>query len=96
MGPDVAGLYQIEAVFSNVISAFVGLGFIACLVMLISAGFKYLTSGGEPKAISAAHQTFTWALLGIVVMAVAWVILLLIKAFTGIDVTTFNLKTLNP
>ena len=53
-----------------------------------------ITSGGEPKAISAAHQTFTWALLGIVIMAVTWVIMLLIKAFTGIDVTTFNVNVL--
>lgn len=94
MGPDAAGLDQIEKIFSNVISVIVGLGFIALLVMLTSAGFKYLMSGGEPKAVQAAHQTVTWALLGMVFMAVAWLILQLIKAFTGVDVTTFNMKIL--
>src|SRR3990167_2397806 len=94
MGPPPAGLKEIEDVFKNVVSVVVGLGFIALLVMLIWAGFKYLTSGGEPKAIQSAHQTVTWALLGVVFMAVAWIILQLIKAFTGIDVTIFDIKVL--
>ena len=94
LGPDAAGLTQIEQVFTNVISVAVGLGFIALLVMLVMAGFKYLTSAGEPKAVQSAHQTVTWALLGIVFMALAWLILQLIHAFTGVDVTFFNIRTL--
>lgn len=94
MGPDPAGLKEIEQVFSSVISVIVGLSFIATLVMLIFAGFKYLTSGGEQKALQSAHQTVTWALLGILFLAVAWLILQLIQAFTGIEVTIFNIKTL--
>lgn len=91
---DAAGLTQIEEVFTNVISVVVGLGFIASLIMLIFAGFKYLTSGGEPKAVQAAHHTFTWALLGILFLAVAWLVLKLIFAFTGVDVTLFNIRAL--
>lgn len=91
---DAAGLQQIEDVFRNVISAVVGLAFIISLVMLVLAGIKYLTSGGEPKAIQAAHQTVTWALLGILFMAIAWIVLQLIHTFTGIDVTIFNIKAL--
>ncbi len=89
-----AGLQQIEDLFKNVISVVVGLAFIATLVMLISAGFKYLTSGGEPKAIQQAHVTVTWALLGILFLAIAWLILLLIENFTGVKVTMFNVRAL--
>ena len=89
-----AGLDQFEAMVGNLVSVIVGLGFVATLVMLIMAGFKYLTSGGEPKAIQAAHQTVTWALLGIVFMAAAWLLLQLIQAFTGINVKVFDIKTL--
>ncbi len=94
MGPDAAGLDQFESIVGNIISVVVGLGFIAMLIMVIMAGIKYLTSGGEPKAIQSAHQTFTWALLGLFFMALAWIILKIIQAFTGIDVTIFNAKTL--
>lgn len=93
-GPCPAGLTDIEQVFTNVISVIVGLGFVALLVLLILAGFKYLTSGGEQKALQSAHQTVTWALLGILFLAVAWLILQLIKSFTGIDVTVFDIKSL--
>ncbi len=94
MGPDPAGLQEFEDLVRNIVSLIVGLGFIAMLVMLVMAGIKYLTSGGEPKAVQAAHNTVTWALLGVVFMAIAWIILQLIKAFTGIDVTIFDIKTL--
>lgn len=94
MGPDAAGLAQFEQVFSSVISVIVGLGFMVLVVVLVFAGFKYLISGGEPKAIQAAHQTATWALLGIIFMAVAWIILQLIENFTGVKVTVFDIKTL--
>lgn len=89
-----AGLAQIEDTFSNFISVFVGFAFVALLIVAMMAGFKYLTSGGEPKAVSAAHQTLSWALLGIFMMAVAWIVLLLIKEFTGVNVLNFNIKTL--
>lgn len=89
-----AGLQEIDKVFSNVISVIVGLGFIISLVMLTWAGIKYLTSGGEPKAISAAHQTVTWALLGILFLAIAWIILQLIEAVTGVKVTFFDVRQL--
>lgn len=93
-GPSPAGLDQIEELFRNIISVVVGLGFMALLILLVSAGIKYLTSGGEPKAVQSAHQTVTWALLGVVFMAIAWIVLQLIKVFTGIDVTVFNIKIL--
>ncbi len=89
-----AGLDQIANMFQQFITVFVGFGFVVLLIMLIVAGFKYLTSGGEPKAVSAAHQTFSWALLGLFFMAIAWIILLLIKQFTGVDVFIFNVKSL--
>ncbi len=94
MGPPAAGLKEIEDIFANVISVVVGLGFIAMLVTLIMAGIKYLTSAGEPKAVQSAHNTVTWALLGVVFMAIAWLILQLIHVFTGINVTEFDIKAL--
>lgn len=94
MGPSPAGLAEIEKVVSSTISAAVGLAFVASLVFLIWAGFKYLTSGGEPKAIASAHQTATWALLGILFLAISWLILQLIQAFTGVPVTIFDIRSL--
>lgn len=89
-----AGLQQIEDIFSNFISIIVGVGFIALIVMMVMAGIQYLTSGGEQKQIQQAHQTVTWALLGILFMAIGWLVLRLVETFTGVPVTVFDLKAL--
>lgn len=93
-GPCPAGLNEVEGIFGNLISVMVGLGFVAMLVLIIMAGLKYLTSGGEPKALQSAHQTLVWAILGIMFMAMAWVVLQLIFNFTGINVTVFDIRKL--
>lgn len=94
MNPLPAGLEQIEIMIGNIISLIVGIGFITLVILLVWAGIKYLTSGGEPKAVQSAHTVTTWALLGIVFMAIAWIVLQLVSGFTGIDLTTFNIKAL--
>ncbi len=90
-----AGLSQIEDTFGHVIQISVAGAFIALFVVLVWAGIKFLTSSGEPKALEAARNAVTWALLGILFMAIAWLVLKLIAAFTGIpDLTSFNVKVL--
>lgn len=96
MGPDAAGLIQIEDIFQRVVQLFAGGAFIALFVMLTWAGIKYITSGGEPKALQSAHQSVTWALLGILFLIIAWLVLRLIEAFTGVTVTVFNIRILCP
>lgn len=90
-GPPPAGLPEFQNLITRLISLSVPLAFIAVTVVLAIAGIKYLTSGGDSKAIGAAHGAVTWALLGIIFLALSWLILLLIEAFTGVKVTQFNL-----
>jgi hypothetical protein len=93
-GPAPAGLDQIEGIFSALVKASTGLAFVAVLVILVVASIKFLTSGGEPKAIASARDAIVWALLGILFMAIGWLVLQLIHVFTGVDVTIFNVKIL--
>lgn len=94
-GTCAAGLNQIENIFGRVIFLFVAMSFIAVLVVLIWAGIKFITSGGEAKALDQARSAATWAFLGVLFLALAWLILKLIAAFTGIDaLTSFDIKVL--
>lgn len=52
----------------NVISIIVG---IAAVIMLIISGFRYVTSGGDSNNITAAKHTFIYALVGLVIVALA-------------------------
>jgi len=58
--------------------------------MLIIAGIRITLAGSDPKAIAGAWQTFTWAIVGIVLLAVAWIIIVAIENFTGAKVTEFG------
>lgn len=91
MNDGPAGLPQLQDLVVRIINLSAGFAFIAVTVMLVTAGIKYITSGGDPKALAQAHQTITWALLGIFMMVLAWLILRLIEAFTGVPVTKFVL-----
>ena len=88
---DVAKLSDLEDVFGNVVSAVLALGGIVLFIMLLSGGFKYITSGGDPKGIEGAKKTLTYAIGGIVLLAMAFLILRFIQEFTGVDVTKFKI-----
>lgn len=87
MGP--AGVAELNQLISRIINISVGLAFVALLIMFIIGGIRWLISGGEPKAVSGAQQTLTQAIIGIVFLALAWLILQLIESFTGVKVTQF-------
>jgi len=46
--------------------------------MIIIGGFKYVTSGGDSTKISSAKSTIFYALIGLVVVALAQVIVRLV------------------
>lgn len=52
----------------NLFSAIVGL---AAVIMIIIGGLKYITSGGDASKLTSAKNTILYALIGLVVAAVA-------------------------
>lgn len=91
LGPAPAGIQQIADLINRFINLAVEASFIAVTIVLIYAAIMYLTSGGDPGNLKKAGQAITWALLGILFLALAWLILKLIEAFTGVGVTHFCL-----
>ena len=86
--PSLAGL---EQVFSNVVEVALALAGIVLFIMLLSGGFKYITAGGDPKGVEGAKKTLTYAIGGMVLLAMAFLILRFIQEFTGVDVTKFRI-----
>jgi hypothetical protein len=89
MTNNVPTLQNLEGVFSNVLSILLGIAGIAFFILLLSSGFKFITSGGDPKGVEGAKHTLTYAIIGLVLIIASYLILLLIKEITGIDVTNF-------
>lgn len=87
--PGAAGPIQIVELFQRILNISVATAFIALTVMLLYAGFTYLTSAGDPTSTKKAAATITQALLGILYMALIWLALKLLATFTGVDLTHF-------
>lgn len=89
VNPGPAGKDQLIALFRRIINLSVEAAFTVLLIMLVYAGIRFITSGGDPKSISAASTTVTWAILGILFLAIGWLLLRLVESFSGIPVTRF-------
>ncbi len=84
-----AGVKELQALIQRLLNVGVALAFIALTAVLVWAGIKFLTSGGDQKQIQSAYDMITWAVIGILFLALAWIIILLIENFTGVKVTQF-------
>lgn len=90
---DVATIKGVECAFANFISVILALAGIVVFIMFLIGGFRYLTSGGDPKALESAKGTLTHAILGLIVLVFAFLILVIIQAVTGVNVTQFRIST---
>lgn len=89
---EVATLKGLEGIFANALTAVFGAIGIALFIMLLIGGFKYLTSGGDPKAMESAKSTLTYAIIGIVLAACAYLFLAFVEYLTGFNVTVFRIS----
>ncbi len=78
-----AGIKQVQFVVERVVKALVYGAFMAVTIMMVVAGLKFLTSGGDAKQISAAQQTITWAALGVLFLVMAFLIIQFVATVTG-------------
>ncbi len=90
-GETPATLKDLEVVFGNLVNVVLGFAGVVLLIMLVLGGFKYITSGGDPKKAESARNTLTYAVGGMVFVALAYLILKFIEVFTGAPVTEFKI-----
>lgn len=55
----------------NILSVIVG---IIAVIMIIIGGFRYITSGGSSEKITSAKNTILYAIIGLIIVALAQVI----------------------
>lgn len=55
----------------NLISVFVG---VVAVIMIVVGGFRYITSGGDSTKVKSAKDTLLYAIIGLIIVALAQVI----------------------
>lgn len=81
----VARLTCLPAVLGNIISfALIASGVVA-LFFIIFAGAKLVTSAGDQKKVEGARKTLTWAIIGLVIILLAFFIVNFLGVLTGTE-----------
>ena len=67
----------------NIFSIFVG---VIAVIMIIVGGLKYITSGGDSGNVSSAKNTILYALVGLVIVALAqFIVRFVLGQASGLD-----------
>jgi uncharacterized membrane protein len=68
------GKNKVQSIVNNVVNIFSWIVGIVSVIMIIFGGFKYITSGGDSNGVTSAKNTILFAIVGLVIVALAQVI----------------------
>lgn len=60
--------------------------FVIAFIMLLIGGIRWILAGGDEKAVAGARNTITAALIGLVIVLVAFAIIKLVETFFGFEI----------
>lgn len=70
----VNGSTDLNTLIKNIINIFSAVVGAVSVIMIIIGGFRYITSGGDSNNVGAAKNTILYAIVGLVLVAVAQII----------------------
>ena len=69
---------KVNTLVEDVINIFSWIVGVVSVIMVIFGGFRYITSGGDAGKVTSAKNTIVYALVGLVVAALAQVLVLFV------------------
>ncbi len=84
-----------RVIITNAITIVFVVAVLAVLVFLIWGAFEWITSGGEKEAVKKAQGRITNALIGLAILALAFIIARIVGAVLGIDFANLTLPRLD-
>ena len=79
---------------TKVVTILTGMSGAIAIILIILAGIKFVTSGGDPKKLAAAQATITYAIIGIAVTILAFIILAALQVFLKSSVEVTQIKVI--
>ncbi len=68
------GGIDVNSVIANGVNIFTGIVGIVAVIMIVVAGFKYITAAGDSNKVASAKNTLVFAIIGLIIVALAQVI----------------------
>ena len=82
----IGNISNIVQVIQAIIRFILLLAFIIAFIMLLVGGIRWILAGGDEKSVEKARNTITAALIGLVVVLVAYAIIRLVEAFFKVQI----------
>ena len=73
---------QFNSLLTNAVNIFSVIVGVIAVIMIIVGGFRYITSGGDSGKVSAAKSTIIYAIVGLIIVAVAQFVVRFVLAKT--------------
>lgn len=78
---------DLGGIITAFLPAFVTLAGMATFAYLLFGGFRYLTAGGDEKAVGEAMKMITNAVIGLIIVFGAWWGIRILETILGIHIT---------
>lgn len=96
--PFITGCGPGETAIGNLIGALMGMilifGAILAFLHLLFGGIRWITASGDKTAMQDAQDRITQAIVGLIIMAVVWTVMVLLGNFTGIGFPNFKIPSI--
>lgn len=76
----------IIAIVRTIIQFILVVAFVIAFIMLLIGGIRWILAGGDEKSVEKARNTITAALIGLVIVLVAFALIKLVEQFFGVSI----------
>ena len=84
-GERIASLQCVQVVYSNLGNALFVFAGIVAVFFIAYSGLQFLTSSGDPIRVGKARSSFTYAVIGLIIVVLSYFIIQLVARVTGTD-----------
>ena len=86
--PNLTPFDNLGGLIDNIIQLIFFAAGLAFFIYLIIGGLRWITAGGDPKALDAARGRITGAIIGLIIVVAAFSIALIIESVLGIRIVS--------
>jgi hypothetical protein len=88
--PSNFNITQISDLITAIVSVLLIIAAMAAFLYLVIGGIQWITSGGDKAGMEAARNKITHAIIGLIIVASAYAIMVVATSFLGLDLNSLE------
>ncbi|MCL4360420.1 hypothetical protein M1555_04195 [Patescibacteria group bacterium] len=94
-GGSASGIRGAGIFISNLISIIFIVSFLLAFFFLLTGAISWITSGGDKTNLENARNRIIHSLMGLIIVAAAWAIMVLVGQFIGLDIRQLPIPSIS-